>query len=385
MATTESTYHLKKLLESIRTIGLWERLFGWKRIKDQLMVAAADLERLHTVNGSLQEKNTALSQQIALLDQKNEHLTVEKARLAEANAQWRSDEEKRRREHDEQLATLKKLQENIHADRNKEIATRHQAEVDRLEQLKFTWRHHQEHVKQSLKTLCSKHTIDYIDKVPFKGEPDNTICVAGEYIVFDAKSPRGDDLGNFPQYLREQSEKVKKYAGEERVKNWVFFVVPAGALEVLKTVVYTLADYHVFVVTVDALEPILLSLKKVEEYEFADQLNPEERENICRLLGKFAHLSKRRVQVDTYFISQYMELAYKCENDLPPEMLEKALEFERAEKLSLPQTKRGKAISTTDLEKAMSKVRHDAHNKGIALQDQNLTTGLNNIPLYQPE
>lgn len=102
------------------------------------------------------------------------------------------------------------------------------------------------------------------------------------------------------------------------------------------------------------------------------------------MLGKFAHLSKRRVQIDTYFISQFMELAYKCENDLPADILEKAIEFERAEKLSLPQLKRGKTIPIADLEKAMSKVRHDADSKGIAPEDQNLTTGLNNIPPYNP-
>ena len=383
--TSTATNNLKRLLENLRTINLWERLFGWKRIKDQLMTAAADLERLDTINSSLLEKTEALTHQVDLLGQKNEQLMTDRNRLAEANAQWRSDDEKRRREHSEQMATLKQYQDNILTERNKEISARHQAELDRLEQLKFTWHHHQEHVKQSQKTLCSRHTIDYVDKVPFKGEPDNTVSIGEEFIVFDAKSPRGEDLSNFPGYLREQSEKVKKYAGEERVKNWIFFVVPMNTLEALKTFVFQLADYDVFVVTIDALEPILLSLKKIEEYEFAEQLSPEERENICRVLGKFAHLSKRRVQIDTYFISQFMELAYKCENDLPPDMLEKAIEFERAEKLSLPQSKRGKAIPTADLEKSMSKVRHDANSKGIALEDTTLTTSLNNIPLYKPE
>lgn len=383
--TGTATNNLKRLLENLRTMTLWERLFGWQRIKNQLMTAAAELERLDTINSSLQEKTETLTHQVDLLDQKNEQLITERNRLAEANAQWRSDDEKRRREHSEQMVTLKQYQENILAERNKEISARHQAELDLLEHLKSTWHHHQEHVKQSLKTLCSRHTIDYLDKVPFKGEPDNTVSIGEEFIVFDAKSPRGEDLSNFPNYLREQSEKVKKYANEERVKNWIFFVVPTNTLEVLKTFVYPLADYHVFVVTVDALEPILLSLRKVEEYEFAEQLSPEERENICRVLGKFAHLSKRRVQIDTYFISQFMELAYKCENDLPPDILEKAIEFERAEKLSLPQTKRGKAIPTADLEKSMSKVRHDAASKGIALEDTTLTASLNNIPLYKPD
>jgi hypothetical protein len=66
-------------------------------------------------------------------------------------------------------------------------------------------------------------------------------------------------------------------------------------------------------------------------------MNPEDRENICRVLGRFAHLSKRRIQIDTYFINQFMELAYKSESDLPPDILEKVMEFEKAEKLNPPQ------------------------------------------------
>jgi len=378
-----STTNLDRLLDNIRTINLWGRLFGWTRIKDQLIAATADLEVLKTTCNSMQEKVNDLSHNIDLLTQKNEHLQTEHARLTEANGQYRFEDDKRRREHHEQLAILKQVQTRVDNEREKEKADHHQAELDRLEQLKLTWYHHQEHVKQSLKALCSKHTIDYLDKVSFKGEPDNTVAIGDEFIVFDAKSPGGEDLTNFPRYIKEQSEKVRKYAGQEHVKNWVFFVVPANTLEVLKTFVYQLADYYVFVVTIDALEPILLSLKKVEEYEFADQLSPEDRENICRVLGKFAHLSKRRIQIDSYFISQFMELAYKCENDLPPDVLEKAGEFERAEKLSLPQGKRGKAIPTVDLEKNMSRVRHDAASKGIALEDNKLTDGLNDIPLYR--
>ena len=141
-----TTYNLKKLLETIRTISLRERLFGWKRIKDQLMLAAADLERLNTINGSLEEKANALSHQVDLLASKNENLTADRNRLAEANAHWRAEEEKRRTVHNEQMTTLKQTQDRIQMEREKEIGTRHQAEIDRLEKLKFTWHQHQEKV-----------------------------------------------------------------------------------------------------------------------------------------------------------------------------------------------------------------------------------------------
>ena len=123
----------------------------------------------------------------------------------------------------------------------------------------------------------------------------------------------------------------------------------------------------------------------LSEQSGSDQLTPEERENICRVLGRFAHLSKRRIQVDTYFINQFMELAYKCESDLPPDILEKVVEFEKAEKLNPPQEKRTKAIPISELERSLSKVRSEAGNKGILLEEHRLTEGLNQVPLYKDD
>ena len=46
---------------------------------------------------------------------------------------------------------------------------------------------------------------------------------------------------------------------------------------------------------------LILSLKKIEDYEFADKLSPEERDNICRVIGTFAHAAKRRIQIDQWY------------------------------------------------------------------------------------
>ena len=91
-----------------------------------------------------------------------------------------------------------------------------------------------------------------------------------------------------------------------------------------------MADLDAFEISVDALEPVILSLKKIEDYDLAAELSPEDRENICRVLGKFAHLTKRRIQIDTFFIKQFLELAYKAESDLPKEFLDKVVEFEKS-------------------------------------------------------
>lgn len=355
-----NTDNLKRFIETIKTIGFFQKIFGWQSVRNQLVDATADLHRLIATT-----ENLALQ-----LQQSRETVLV-----------LQSKEEQRQAGYDKQTATLTSIQNRIQADRDGEIRQAHANALDRLEKMRFTWSNHQLTIRQALKALCQKHTIEYIEKVPFRGDPDNTIQIAGEFIVFDAKSPRGDDLTNFPAYLKDQAEKVKKYAGEADVKKWVFFVVPENTLSQINTFAYHLADYQVFVIASNSLEPVLLSLKKVEEYEFAEQLTPEERENICRILGKFAHLSKRRIQIDTYFISQFMELARKCESDLPPDILDQAIEFEKAEKLNPPLEKRAKAIPLSDLEKAAARTLAEARTQGIFPAAEQLTASLNSIPL----
>jgi len=408
---------LRQFIGTIKTIGFWRRLFCWGTVKTQLVDAVADLQKLLTSqegaidqlqqqrqqvsdltkdltiarNGEaskmqavddLTQRKQEMERELAIARNVLETVGRELQQGKEMVLDFESKEERRQSDYAKQAATLNAIQEKIQADREKEEKAAQALEIQRLADLRFTWSNHQLTVKQVIKVLCQKHTIEYIATAPFKGDPDNTVKIAGELVIFDAKSPRGDDLTNFPSYLKEQAEKVKKYAGEENVKKWVFFVVPENTLSRIGTYVYHLADYQVFIVATNSLEPILLSLKKVEEYEFADQLSPEDRENICRILGKFAHLSKRRIQIDTYFIGQFMELARKCENDLPAEILDDAIEFEKAEKLNPPLEKRAKAIPMVELEKATGRAIADAANQGILAAGEQLTTSLNAVPLY---
>jgi hypothetical protein len=207
--------------------------------------------------------------------------------------------------------------------------------------------------------------------------------ICDEYVVLDAKCPGSDDLTNFPNYLKDQAEKAKKYSKQENVKSDIFFVVPSNTLDYLDLFVYRHGDHNVYIISVDALEPVILGLKKIEEYEFAEQLSPEDRENICRVLGRFAHLSKRRIQVDSFFAKQFIELAYKCESDLPKDILESVIEFERAEKLNPPQEKRVKAIPIAELEKERKLINQEAEIKGIIIDDLKISNSLNELPLYK--
>lgn len=439
---------IKNFIERVRSLSFFQRLFGWKSVRNSLIDVAASLNTLFSKLDYLQNDKTELTNQLSsktkdvelarneinkleagiirfneIINEKdnriaqlaselstskanadnqqkrNSELVTELAELKqqvsflqnelketkETNLHLIKEEEFRKEAHANAVAALQEIKESIQSERLREIEERNNVEIARIKALKETWNNHQTSVRTAIKALCNKHTIEFIEQVPFKGEPDNALQICDEYIVFDAKSPASDDLNNFPSYIKDQAEKAKKYAKQDGVKSDIFFVVPSNALEVLPQLTFNLGDYNVYVVSVDSLEPIILCLCKIEEYEFAEQMSPEERENICRIIGKFAHLTKRRIQIDSFFAKQFIELVYKSENSLPQDILEKVAEFERSEKLNPPQEKRTKAINTKELEKDATKIEQEAGAKGIIIEDLLMANRINQLPLYRSE
>ena len=440
-----SSDSIKKLFENLKTISFLGRVFQWGSVKSQLIEANGELQRVLSEGQSLKAENIKLENLISLeksaaknfqdtanrvsteleitrnnyknQSEKLEGLQQEATRLAERNTQFydrgtklatdlalvnekiqnlekelrtvrdensnlKKDDEFRKKEHSNSVSSLKQIQEKILRDREDEVNKKNQTEIDRIKKLKETWSNHEEKVKNRIRTICNKTGVEYVDKVPFKGKPDNTLRINEEYIIFDAKSPANDDLSNFPNYVKAQAESAIKYVKEEDVRREVFLVVPSNTLENLETFEYKLSDYTVYVVALDSIEPIILTLQRIEEYEFAEQLSPEERENICRVIGKFVHLSKRRIQIDGFFAKQFFELVYRSEADLSKDILEKVAEFEKSEKLNPPQEKRARQISTKELEADSEKIQSEANQKGFAIQDGLLVKEINKLPLY---
>jgi hypothetical protein len=425
--------NIKKLFNDLRAFTFWDRLFRWHKIKSLLIDANADLQKLvigsdslvkvnhdldlernknksleaslidlkilrsekeslltdktqlESKNESYLRRGMELSNELSVSRQKLETAEQELRQLREQNTKFKAADEDKKRLHESTQKNFNDTILRLQKERDQEKADRHQEEIDKLKKLKETWSRHEDNVRIRIKTICSKHGVEYVDSVPFRGKPDNTLKINSEFIIFDAKSPAGDDLSNFPYYLKNQAENASKYVSEEGVRREIFLVVPTNTLEVLGQFEYKLSDYTAYVVSIDALEPIVLALRKIEDYEFAEQMSPEERENICRVIGKFLHLSKRRIQIDGFFAKQFFELLYRSDADLPADILESVKEFEKSEKLNPPQEKRAKQISIKELESDVNKIKSDADQKGIYTVETQLSKSLNKLPLYTKE
>lgn len=421
---------IKRLVNELKTLTFWDRIFKWGTVRATLVDASADLQRMisgyesqsqlrheleleknrnKSVQESLEElkflrtekeslmkdkasleskneiylkRGTELSNEVSALRSKIEAYENELKGLRNENTYLKSSDEQRLKEYESRMSNLTETIKRFDRDRIQEKEDRHAREIERLRLMKQTWINHEDNVKSRIKLICNRHGVEYADQVPFKGKPDNTLKINDEYIIFDAKSPANDDLSNFPLYLKAQTEQAAKYIKEENVRKEIFLVVPVNTLEAIKNFEYRLSDYNVYVISVDALEPIIIALQKIEAYEFADKLSPEDRDNICRVIGKFVHLSKRRIQIDGFFAKQFFELLYRKDAELPAEFLEKATEFEKNEVLNPPSDRRTKQISNRDLQQEVNKIKSDAEQKGIYTEETHLSKGLNRLPLY---
>ena len=378
---------LNIFFDQIKRISFWGRIFKWASIRSLSYDALQELTILNDsfikitdeLNGVKSEKNL-LEQKVSSFRSQEVDFNISNTKI---NGQFESERNKVT-ELTERLAAANDMLSKANAEREREVEN-YKKGIDKLnnaqtslddektrvndarveekelelEEMKRTWQNHEIAVKQEMKRLCLKHTVTYLDSVPFKGAPDNPIEICDEIIIFDAKSPSNDDLNNFPKYIKLQAESAKKYTKNTGVKKEIYLVIPSNTVAVIPSFHYDMGEYDVYVITADALEPVLLSLKKIEQYEFADKLSPDERSAICRVLGKYAHATKRRIQIDQYMSNHMLGLLKYAENSLPEDFHESVIQFEKAEKLNPTQEKRSKEISTAKLNDDFTKINKD--------------------------
>ena len=326
-------------------------------LNKQLEIAAARAEDFDQIK----LEKAAINERLSLIDRerntlKNENIAFQKA------------EEGRQKEVSKSIASALTLQESLEAEKSRLNDERVQEKEDALKKMKLKWSDHEKDVQNHLQLICRNNVITYVSQEDFphpRNKPDSSIEIMDQLIVFDAKSPANDDLSNFPKYIKNQTENLKKYAKHDNVKNDLFLVIPSNTLEVIDQFHYNIGDYNVYIISKDALEPVVLSLKKIEEYEFADKLSPEDRDNVCRIIGKFAHTTKRRIQVDEFFAREFLDTLSKAGTQLPRDILENVIKFENAEKLNPPMEKRNKKILTKDLKQQVDKLEKEMEMREI--------------------
>ncbi|MBY0433141.1 MAG: hypothetical protein K2U26_03435 [Cyclobacteriaceae bacterium] len=373
----EQYINLSRFFDGLKSMTFCKRLFSWNTFLLLGYDAYQEFRKLMDATQEGKIQNDSLLHQVELqkaeLDSLNKQIQDsrnlqtklesrdqnQQAEIKRFESDYRTAQNKlleleqsevhRLREYEGRIQRMEQIKESFEREKQRLADERLREAEQKMAKMKETWILHEENVKLRMKAICQKETIDYVEQVPFKGRPDNTISICNEYVVFDAKSPAGDDLGNFFNYIKNQVDAAKKYVGQENVRKDIYLVVPSNTVEVIKQFSFNMGSYNAYVITADALEPVLLSLKKIEEYEFAEQLSPEDRESICRVIGSLLYASKRKIQVDQFFNAKLLETISHIRQNLPEQLVNEVVAYEKAEIINPPTDRRAKEISMLSL------------------------------------
>ncbi len=262
-------------------------------LKKDLESEKAERNKLSGANKQMFVENTRLKADA-------DALAKERDTLQKTMTKFETMREQQEKEHhkliEKQEAALVALQEERKRVLEDEVAAKQEEEEERDR----LWNDHENTVIAALIDLCKQPHLQFTsysnNNLPddFDGslKPDFLIDFLGQYVLFDAKVSKAENLQVYiDDQVKKTTEKIKK---NSKIYPHVFLVVPTEAVSKLKKLMYAKDQYYFYVVSREALSPILASLKRISTYELAETLDPQKRENIINMIAELAtHISYR--------------------------------------------------------------------------------------------
>ena len=248
---------------------------------------------------------------------------------------------------EKQEATLLALKQERDRVLQSEVVARKHAEEERDR----IWAEHENTVVAHLSDLCKIPQFQftcYTNKnLPgeFDGslKPDFLLELIGQYVIFDAKASKAQSLQTYiDDAVKKTAEKIRKNA---RIYPHVFLVVPTDAIHELKRVVYPKDELTFYVISREALAPIIASLKRISTYELAEQLDPQKRENILNIISELDYHINLRNGMDLILSKMGSEILEKTQR-LDPQIAQEVQQKKNEKRV--PQ------FNTSELKKVVS-------------------------------
>jgi hypothetical protein len=299
------------------------------------------------------------------LESRYESLQKEHDALKKLLTRHEADQKRQEKEFDEKLAKLEAAKLSLDQERERVI----RSEQDRLreeeEERDRLWNDHENTVIATLTDLCKQPTYSFTSysntNLPegFDGslKPDFMIDFLGQYVIFDAKVSKAKSLR---AYMTEQLKKtVDKVKDNDRIYKSIFLVVPTAALAELKQHHHIVEGFSIYIISMEALPAILASLKKITLYEFAEQMDPQQRENIVQLIAELDfHINLRNAAdlILTKMGTDLLQKAQRVDPTLAEEVTLKKLPMNAKASIAAAELKRIVTKLTTQVEEVQELV-----------------------------
>ena len=323
------------------SLGLATFIYLYVNVQKHLIKKESELEVAKSHSRSLEQE----------LSYREETLST----YSEQLASHRAVERERIKSYEERISNLNRAFGEFQDEKLKILEEKEQQTKRKNEQMLNQWREHEADVCEKISQVSMRFFVEIVQQFPHKGKPDNVLSIKNEFVIFDAKSPGNiERLHHLDTYLKEEAKKACKYTNNTDVRNEVFFVIPDNTLSEVKTFFYQFSSHKVFIIPISALDIIVLNLKQLESYEFANNLSPEQRDQITSFIANSVYMMKRRIQIDNSYAAEVLEFIRK-KDELPDEFQSDVENIENALVFNPPMDKRGKKIDTQELLKNIKK------------------------------
>lgn len=314
------------------------------RLEKDLENEKAQKNKLDGENRQIRDELAGMKSEFSLIKKEKEKLNDE---LTDLRVKYRSEkiklEEERKQQEkgaDERYAKLEAAEKSFKEEKQR-VIREDEERMKRLEEERDRqWKEHEIDVISSLTELCKQPYHQFTSfsnknlPIEFDGslEPDFMIeLFKGEYVIFDAKANKA--RGRIQAYIDEQIKKTTtKLKNKGGIYPHVFLVVPMEGIGEIKKHVIKNGDFLFYIVSKEALSPILAALKRISGYQLAEKLDPQKRENIVNALADLAtHVSFRNAfeLVMSKMGIETLERVAKTDPEL-------AIEVSKAEKKFVP-------------------------------------------------
>lgn len=219
------------------------------------------------------------------------------------------------------------------------------------------WNEHEIAVVAKLKEICQKPEIgfNYYENTnlpeSFDGslKPDFLVELFPEqHLIFDAKFSESKISTYFTKQVPETVIKIKKSISKNTIYPTIFFVVPNDLIQSSRKTFAFLEGFSFFMISPESLAPILECYKKITKYEFADQLNPQDRENIVNVLSGYESFIRGQNAANLLIATKSTEVIHSKEILSDEIKSEIDMKIKNIKPLRLRETEMKKLIQSTE-------------------------------------
>ncbi|HUT65708.1 MAG TPA: hypothetical protein VMZ05_06115 [Spirochaetota bacterium] len=286
----------------------------------------------------LQGKNEQLQDENSRLESQMESRSRQISELEKKLADYEANEAQNRQNTERKITELDNARKALEEERQRVLEDEKRAREEEEKNRTRIWALHEDNAKTLMRETCQKSEIslptfdntNLPDGFDPKFKPDFMVQLLGQYVIFDPKSSQSQSLQTYIKtQVQATAKKIRSSDSFSDIYKTVFFIIPSIGLQELRETHYVEQGLSFFIIALEAFEPIVRTLKRLEDYDLADKYDPQERENIVNVLATYdQHI---RQQNATNILTTIRGLKVMSEKSTIPEDVVQAIESRRAQ------------------------------------------------------